>query len=403
MNRLIRLLIILAIIVPIAVPASADDGPVVQAVLFYSPSCGHCHKIIQEDLPLLYEKHNSQEEWFIVGEPPGEETSELPPIVGLMGDTLQILYINAATPLGGELFGNALIQFEVPENRYGVPNLFIGETELVGSLEIPELLPGLIDEALEQGGVAWPDIPGLEEAIEALVPLEELEPTAEADGDGTPTAAGNQTEIAPTGEPSPTQGVDFTADNLTVRQKFQLDPVGNSLSVGVLIGMIASLAVMAVRWRDQKKTKKRAKLHWAVPLLALLGLVVAGYLAFIESTGGEAVCGPVGDCNTVQQSEYAFLFGVVSVGLLGMLSYIAILSAWLIDRWGSEPLADLAQVSIFLMALIGTLFSIYLTFLEPFVIGATCAWCLTSAVVITTLMLLSAKPAKAALDRLRSN
>jgi uncharacterized membrane protein len=403
MNRLIRILIILAIIVPIAAPVSADDGPVVQAVLFYSPSCGHCHKIIQEDLPLLYEKHNSQEEWFIVGELPDEESGELPSIVGLMGDTLQILYINAATPLGSELFGNALIQFEVPEIRYGVPNLFIGETELVGSLEIPELLPGLIDEALEQGGVAWPDIPGLDEAIEALVPLQELEPTAEASGDGTPTAAGNQTEAAPTGEPSPTQGVDFTADNLTMRQKFQLDPVGNSLSVGVLIGMIISLAVMAVRWRDQKKTKKRLKLHWVVPLLALLGLVVAGYLAFIESTGGEAVCGPVGDCNTVQQSEYAFLFGVVSVGLLGMLSYIAILSAWLIDRWGSEQLADLAQVAIFLMAFVGTLFSIYLTFLEPFVIGATCAWCLTSAVVITALMLISANSARDAFVRLRSN
>lgn len=403
MNRLIRILIILAIIVPIAAPASADDGPVVQAVLFYSPSCGHCHKVIQEDLPLLYEKHNSQEEWFIVGELPDEESGELPSIVGLMGDTLQILYINVASPLGSELFGNALIQFEVPENRYGVPNLFIGETELVGSLEIPELLPGLIDEALEQGGVAWPDIPGLEEAIEALVPLQELEPTAEASGDGTPTAAGNPTEAAPTGEPSPTQGVDFTADNLTVRQKFQLDPVGNSLSIGVLIGMIASLAVMAVRWRDQKKTKKRLKLHWVVPLLALVGLGVAGYLAFVESTGAEAVCGPVGDCITVQQSEYAFLFGVVSVGLLGMLSYIAILSAWLIDRWGSEQLADLAQVAIFLMAFVGTLFSIYLTFLEPFVIGATCAWCLTSAVVITALMLISANSARDALVRLRSN
>ncbi|MFV9675932.1 MAG: vitamin K epoxide reductase family protein [Anaerolineales bacterium] len=403
MNRLIRILIILAIIVPIAAPASADDGPVVQAVLFYSPSCGHCHKIIQEDLPLLYEKHNSQEEWFIVGELPDEESGELPSIVGLMGDTLQILYINAATPLGSELFGSALIQFEVPENRYGVPNLFIGETELVGSLEIPELLPGLIDEALEQGGVAWPDIPGLDEAIEALVPLQELEPTAEASGDGTPTAAGNQTEAAPTGEPSPTQGVDFTADNLTVRQKFQLDPVGNSLSVVVLIGMINSLAVMAVRWRGQKKTEARSKLGWVVPLLALLGLVVAGYLAFIESTGAEAVCGPVGDCNTVQQSEYAFLFGVISVGLLGMLSYIAILSAWLIDRWGSEQLADLAQVAIFLMAFVGTLFSIYLTFLEPFVIGATCAWCLTSAVVITALMLISANSARDALVRLRSN
>lgn len=403
MNRLIRILIILAILVPITTPASADEGPVVQAVLFYSPSCGHCHKIIQEDLPLLYEKHNSQEEWFILGEPPGEETSELPPIVGLMGDTLQILYINVATPIGSELFGNALLAFDVPQNRYGVPNLFIGETSLVGSIEIPELFPGLIDEALEQGGSPWPDIAGLEEAIEAMVPLEELEPTAESPSEGTPTVSANPNGTATTVDPVPTPGVDFSADNLSVWEKFQLDPIGNSLSVIVLIGMIASLAVMAVRWRDQKKTKKRRELHWVVPLLAMVGLVVAGYLAFIESTGGEAVCGPVGDCNTVQQSEYAFLFGVVSVGLLGMLSYIAILSAWLIDRWGSEQLADLAQISIFLMAFVGTLFSIYLTFLEPFVIGATCAWCLTSAVVITTLMLISANPAKAALYRLRSS
>lgn len=403
MNRLLRIFIILAILVPIAAPAAADDGSIVRAVLFYSPSCGHCHKVIQEDLPPLYEKHNTQEEWFYVGELPDEETGELPPIVGLMGDVLQILYINTASPLGGELFGNALIRFQIPENRYGVPNLFIGETSLVGSLEIPELFPGLIDEALEQGGIAWPDIPGLDDAIAAFAPLPDAEPTAEASGDGTPTASGNQTEAVPTGEPSPTQDVNFNPGDLSAREKFQLDPVGNSLSVVVLIGMVISLIIMSIRWRSQKITKARTKLHWVVPLLALVGLFVAGYLAFVETTGGEAVCGPVGDCNTVQQSEYAFLFGVLSVGLLGMLSYIAILSAWLIDRWGSEQLADLAKTAIFLMALIGTLFSIYLTFLEPFVIGATCAWCLTSAVVITTLMLLSASPAKAALYRLRSS
>jgi len=230
-----------------------------------------------------------------------------------------------------------------------------------------------------------------------------VEPTAEVPGDGTPIAAGNQTDITPTGEPAPTRAVNFNPGDLSAREKFQLDPVGNSLSVVVLMGMVISLAVMGVRWRSQKIIRTRAKLHWIVPALALVGLFVAGYLAFVESTGAEAVCGPVGDCNTVQQSEYAFLFGVLSVGLIGMLSYIAILGAWLIDHWGSERLADLAKTAIFLMALIGTLFSIYLTFLEPFVIGATCAWCLTSAVVITTLMLLSASPAKAALYRLRSS
>ena len=36
----------------------------------------------------------------------------------------------------------------------------------------------------------------------------------------------------------------------------------------------------------------------------------------------------------------------------------------------------------------GVLFSVCLTFLEPFVIGATCAWCLSSAVIMTLLLLL---------------
>jgi uncharacterized membrane protein len=58
-------------------------------------------------------------------------------------------------------------------------------------------------------------------------------------------------------------------------------------------------------------------------------------------------------------------------------------------------------VALFLLALVGTLFSIYLTFLEPFVIGATCAWCLTSAVLMTVLMLLSAGAAGSAWLQLR--
>jgi uncharacterized membrane protein len=44
------------------------------------------------------------------------------------------------------------------------------------------------------------------------------------------------------------------------------------------------------------------------------------------------------------------------------------------------------------MALFGMLFSIYLTYLELFVIHAVCIWCLSSAVIITALMLLNLPP-----------
>jgi uncharacterized membrane protein len=40
-----------------------------------------------------------------------------------------------------------------------------------------------------------------------------------------------------------------------------------------------------------------------------------------------------------------------------------------------------------MMALFGVVFSIYLTFLEPFVIGATCMWCLSSVVIMTAILL----------------
>jgi uncharacterized membrane protein len=46
---------------------------------------------------------------------------------------------------------------------------------------------------------------------------------------------------------------------------------------------------------------------------------------------------------------------------------------------------------------LGVLFSVYLTYLELFVIRAVCMWCLTSAVIITLLMLLAMPPALASL------
>jgi len=52
------------------------------------------------------------------------------------------------------------------------------------------------------------------------------------------------------------------------------------------------------------------------------------------------------------------------------------------------------------MALVGTALSMYLTVLEPFVIGATCAWCLSSAVIVT-LILVAATPPAARLLRSR--
>jgi uncharacterized membrane protein len=110
-------------------------------------------------------------------------------------------------------------------------------------------------------------------------------------------------------------------------------------------------------------------LDLAVPVLALIGMGVALYLTYVETTQAMAICGPV--------------------GLLGAVGFFAMLAAWGWQHWRADRLAKLAGPALFGMALFGTVFSIYLTYLELLVIHAVCIWCLSSAVIMALLLLLT--------------
>jgi uncharacterized membrane protein len=335
-------------------PAQAQTpAPVVRAVLFYSPSCGHCHHVINEVLP---------------------------PLIKQYGEQLQIIGVDVTGQGGQQLFIAALTMFGIEEG--GVPFLVIGDTYLFGSLDIPEKLPGLIEQHLAAGGLDWPAIPGLAEAMAASQPA------------ATPT-----TEAASAATLTPTPGILLPASlNSGLGANFAHDLTANILAVIVLIGMIASAILAAVFFKSVPARPLNGKWAWAIPLVCLIGFGVAGYLAYVEMSQVQAICGPVGDCNTVQQSEYARLFGVLPIGVMGLIGYFAILLAWLVGRYGQERLARYAALALLAMSIFGLLFSIYLTFLEPFVIGATCAWCLTSAVLMTILFWLALPPGKLALQ-----
>jgi uncharacterized membrane protein len=161
------------------------------------------------------------------------------------------------------------------------------------------------------------------------------------------------------------------------------------------------LVAAGLRWSGRFSPVQPAPSSPWILVLAILGLGVSAYLAYIAATGNEAACSPVGDCNAVAQSGYARLLFGISNGALGAAGYTLILIGWLAARYRKGVLALWARVGLFAAALVGTLFSLYLTFLEPFVIGASCAWCLTSAVLITALMLFSAGPGRAAYEELR--
>ena len=371
---LVSLSLLLAWLKPMAgqltPPATPPPGLVVHAVLFYSPTCGHCYYVIEEVLPPLFEKY---------------------------GDRLQIVGVNVNDPAGQALFQAALQKFSLEHS--GVPTLVVGEVVLVGSLDIPEKFPGLIETYLAQGGVDWPDIPGLAEVLGNEQPAE------------SPTPPPLPVESSLIAEPTmvalsaaPTPVTTYPLDLLMARpmsselgSTFGRDPRGNTLALIVLLGMVASVMAAVLTFRRIHAAPLARQWSWAIPVLCIIGLGVAGYLSYVETAQVTAVCGPVGDCNAVQQSEYARLFGILPIGTLGLVGYVMILVVWLIGHFHEGRSADYASISLLGMTAFGTLFSFYLTFLEPFVIGATCAWCLTSAVLMTALLLLSLAPAKYAL------
>ncbi len=467
-SRVGAVLLLLAGLGTLSAPDLQGQGlePPVHAILFYSPTCPHCHTLINNHLVPLQEEYGSR---------------------------LVILAFDVTQSWASEIYWEALRQYQVPQEDWVVPVMVLREEVLVGGDAIPI---GLV-EALESGEpIDLPNLPPLltlldeqgmldprypERRIVRQGPPEGGNPDAQQDSvagapdpsvqaDSTPVpeevpdssrsedpapetdergpegaaavvadpnpVAGERTDPdsleeegaravpdpgtpvdeevgatpdqgAPareledpseTGVPPTVEGaaavgpaLDLSGaaeemESMTMLDRFNQDRTGNALSVLVLLVMLVSLVLKIY----PPRTRGDPWPPWVIPLLVVLGIGVAAYLSYIEVTHAEAACGPVGDCNTVNQSEYATLFGFLPVGVLGLLGYGSILFFWAVGRLSSERWNSQAHLALWGAAVFGTLFSVYLTFLEPFVIGATCAWCLSSALIMTLLLWASA-------------
>lgn len=402
---ILSILLLIVFLSTSAVGILADE-PVVRAVIFWMNGCMHCHYVLQNVLPPLQDQY---------------------------GEQLEIKYIELVTIEEVDLIYAVAEAYGIDENGVVVPFLIIGDKVLTGSDEVEQRLPGLIEKHMEAGGVDYPDIPLLQDmlpkyGIESpdsspfiIETMEEKPAAATAvpseTATTTPSSAGEMidkpqlsttstelAEVAQTKPPTQAQPTPIPPTHLpgtlTPEEIFLSESTssnGFALAMVVIAGMVAGLVFVGVMlWRASTGKPVPPRPTWlelAIPVLALIGLSVACYLSYVETQLVEAFCGPVGDCNAVQSSPYARLFGVIPIGVLGVLGYLTILAAWTWGRFRSNRWSKPMYWVIFVLALIGTLFSLYLTYLEPFVIKAVCMWCLSSAVIMTLLMLLSLFPA----------
>lgn len=299
--------------------------PVVRAVMFWQAGCPHCEETLEQTLPPLQEKYGAQ--------------FELRLIEVISVDDIQTLFeVGAAYGLTRE--------------EVGVPMLILGRDLLVGSDQVRERLPALIEANLLQGGADWPTNPILAELLPADSPALAL------------------VNVAP--------------------EKPKND--GFALAIGIMVFMAAVLVYSLAAFYSGRVFPLPAWGDWLIPALIVIGIGVAGYLSYIETQPVEPICGPIGDCKSVQHSEQAVLFGVLPVGIFGLLGYFGLLGAWLARRF-LPALEKYATVAFWGMAFFAVVFSLYLTYLEPFVIHAVCIWCLSSAVLVTLLLLLGLPPA----------
>lgn len=129
-------------------------------------------------------------------------------------------------------------------------------------------------------------------------------------------------------------------------------------------------------------------LHRLQAVLVVLGIGIASYLTYVKLFGLKPYCADIGNCDAVQNSPYAELFGI-PVAVLGLLTYLALLVFWWVKRTDWRSLGYPAQLGFFFVSLVGVLFSAYLTYLEIWVIRAICPWCVASAIVMLVIFLLS--------------
>jgi uncharacterized membrane protein len=122
------------------------------------------------------------------------------------------------------------------------------------------------------------------------------------------------------------------------------------------------------------------KLYVTAAIVSLIGLAESIYLTVEHVTGRSVICTIVAGCSEVLSSRYAVVAGV-PLAAVGAAAYFSVFSLATLAAFGYRFASGLLTVLVLLMFL----FSLWLIYLQAFVIHAFCQFCLLSAAVTTAL------------------
>jgi uncharacterized membrane protein len=130
----------------------------------------------------------------------------------------------------------------------------------------------------------------------------------------------------------------------------------------------------ATRQSESEGINVRGILNTIAALIALAGLADATYLTVVALTGETAACGPSTGCFEVLGSTYAKIAGIPVAGL-GVLGYFAAFTFAIFAAFGYQRAWKWFTITVWTMFAV----TLYLLYLQAFVLHAFCRYCLFSA------------------------
>src|SRR6185369_4844188 len=125
-------------------------------------------------------------------------------------------------------------------------------------------------------------------------------------------------------------------------------------------------------------------MYVAIALLSLVGLGDALYLTVEHMTGQTVRCTIVAGCSEVLSSSYAVVAGI-PLAAVGAAAYFSVFSLAILAIFGYRLAGKLLVPLTGLMVLI----SLWLIYLQAFVIRAFCQFCLLSAAITIVLFVIA--------------